>query len=263
MIMKQSRLVVLLTAASLLAIPHIAAAQDADDSDPWESVNRAIFDFNDTFDEYVLEPVSDAYQDVVPGEVREHVHKAFVNLGEPISAANQLLQGNFEDAGTTTLRFFTNSTAGVAGIFDITETQDANKQADFGQTLGSWGVDSGPYVVLPILGPSTARDTVGRAVDTFADPVYLYVKADDHTFSHPNWTWFGVKSAEAIDTRTQLSKALADLKKNSLDYYATIRSIFLQRRAAKVASARGECLPGDASGSISDYDTAAAEDNHR
>ncbi len=255
--MKLMHLPLLGLAIGLMALPSFALAQETSDVDPWESVNRVVFDFNQGVDYILLEPAAEAYDYVLPEFARNHVHNAIVNLNDPISAVNLVLQGRFEDAGITTLRFFTNSTAGIGGLFEITDSQNEDQQADFGQTLGSWGVGPGPYVVLPIFGPSSVRDTTGRVFDSFADPVNIYVSADNVRFADPYYFYIGRAGLTAIDTRSQLSKPIDDLKRNSFDFYATIRSVYMQRRAAKIA---GGDLQDTPTTSISDYDAAAAED---
>lgn len=224
-----------------LAMPAFAQSETA--NDPLEPFNRVVFGANRVLDHVILRPTAEAYRYVLPGEIRDHLHNAFTNLNNPISFVNLLLQARFYDAGVTAARFVANSTIGIGGLFDVTGSQDEDKQADFGQTLGSWGVDSGPYLVLPLFGPSTVRDTVGRVVDTFGDPVYYYVHYDDETFPHPNTAMLILDGASAVDTRSRIIRQIDDLERNSLDFYASVRSIYLQRRAAKIS---GEGLPSAA-----------------
>ena len=154
------------TIATLGAAPALAAEED-----PWEGVNRAVFRFNDTVDTYTLKPLAKGYQKVTPEFVEDGIGNVFSNLGDVIVLTNDLLQGKVRDAGIDTSRILFNTTFGVLGFFDVATRMGLHKNdEDFGQTLGAWGVDSGPYVVLPLLGPSTVRDAIGRVPDAFLEP---------------------------------------------------------------------------------------------
>ena len=147
--------------AMLAAAPALAAEED-----PWEGVNRAVFRFNDTVDTYTLKPLAQGYQKVTPGFLEDGIGNVFSNLGDVVVLTNDLLQGKVRDAGIDTSRILFNTTFGVLGFFDVATRMGLHKNdEDFGQTLGIWGVDAGPYLVLPALGPSNLRDAVGTAVD--------------------------------------------------------------------------------------------------
>ena len=192
--------------------------------DPIEPVNRAIFIVNDQVDTYLLRPLAFAYGWVTPAPVRLAVRRAFVNLGSPARFANDLLQLEIEDAGETGARFLINSSVGIAGLFDVAENIGLpHHPSDFGQTLHSYGVGAGPYIMVPIMGPTTLRDGAGGIVDTVFDP-----------FDYMLNTWpegLALDAAEGLVKREELFVVLDDTKANSVDYYAGIQALYYQSRA--------------------------------
>lgn len=153
--------------------------------DPWEGFNRGVYKFNAAFDTYVFLPVIDAYETVTPEFVRTGISNFFTNIGEITTFANEVLQFRFEEAGMTVFRFVANSTVGFLGFFDVTSHEGISRtKEDFGQTLGVWGAGEGPFLVLPILGPSNVRDAAGFAADTaafaLADPLSLSSFQTEH-----------------------------------------------------------------------------------
>jgi len=194
-----------------------------DTNDPFESVNRDIFDFNLALDRNVVRPVAQAYREV-PEPVRDGIHNLLVTLGAPVIFANDLLQGQIDRAGDTLTRLLINLTAGVGGFFDVARTQGGveSHEADFGQTLGVWGVGEGPYLMLPIFGPSNPRDAVARAAGAFMDPLQYVTGFVGEGVAR------GVTSA--VDQRERNLETIDELERTSLDYYATIRSLYRQRR---------------------------------
>ena len=147
-------------------------------NDPLEPTNRAIFSFNQEVDTYFLRPVAQGYRFAVPRYGRDRVSDFLDNLKTPLYLANDLLQGNFTMAGATIERFLLNTTFGVAGLMDVADPLGIpGHQSDFGQTMGVWGVGEGPYLVLPLFGPSNPRDAVGMAVESFGDPLDIYLQA--------------------------------------------------------------------------------------
>ena len=211
--------------AALTASCAGPSAQEADD--PFEPVNRAVFGFNMFADEWVLEPVARGYRAVAPAPVRRSVANFLGNLRSPVIFANDLLQGERERAGTTLGRFMINSTLGVFGLFDPASAFGHYPHyEDLGQTLGVYGVSSGPYLVLPLLGPSNARDAVGRAGDYFIDPLNQCCITTDERLA-----LFGTG---AVSDREANIELFDDLKANSIDLYATIRTVYAQRRAADI-----------------------------
>ena len=163
---------ILLLALALAGASGCASVPNPDPSDPLEGFNRSVYRFNDAFDRAVAKPVATAYKEVLPNPVRNGVRNFFSNIADLLIGANNLLQGKPEEALTDWMRFAVNTTFGVVGIADWATDMGLDKHnEDFGQTLGRWGVGSGPYVVLPFLGPSDVRDSVGTALDMYIDPV--------------------------------------------------------------------------------------------
>lgn len=198
--------------------------------DPFEPVNRAIFTFNQGVDYVLLNPLVEIYRFIVPDPLRIAVGNVLSNLKSPIYLANELLQGDLEDAGTVTQRFVFNTFTGFGGILDTASWEGITYEPeDFGQTLAVWGVDAGPYLVLPVLGPSNARDTVGLVADMAMDPVNWYIWNNDK--DDLGTIRLGATLLTAKDNVYDLQQ---DLKANSLDYYAAVRSVMTQRRNALI-----------------------------
>jgi phospholipid-binding lipoprotein MlaA len=210
-----------------------AVTDDAGPNDPAEATNRKIFGINMAIDHNVTKPVATAYKADVPVELRHGVHNFATNLGEPKVLINDLLQGNFKRALNTTGRFVLNSTVGLAGLFDAAVTIGMpHHDADFGQTLGVWGVKPGPSVQLPLFGSSNVRDSAGSVFDLVANPLVAI----------PATPMVAIAAAGAggggVDARASVLDASNDLEKHSLDYYATLRSVSAQHREAVVAEGR-------------------------
>lgn len=216
-----------ITAAALAAALGTFAPAHAQVSDPLEPMNRAIFNFNEKFDQYVFKPVAETYVKVVPSLVRRGVSNVFGNISDAFSAANNLLQGKREPLGNDLGRVLVNTTFGLGGIFDIAGEAGVEKSGeDFGQTLGWWGLGPGPYLVIPILGPSDVRDAVGLGVHAYFDPVNNYVE--------PESAMWGVNVLRAVDTRAGLLGTENLVAGAALDRYTFIRSAYLQRRRSLV-----------------------------
>jgi phospholipid-binding lipoprotein MlaA len=224
-----------------------AAAEDTDsEHDPGEPVNRAIFKANVAADHAVMRPVAQAYVDHVPEGVQKGIHNVVQNLKEPAVAVNDMLQGNAKQAWQSVERLAVNSTVGVAGIFDVANQLGVPPhKADFGQTLAVWGVGEGPFVELPLLGPSNARDTVGTVVDLAMNPL-TFVGGAPATYAS-----IGTGGANVVDTRAQHLHDLDELERNSLDYYATLRSVYRQHREAAINAARRPQQPPEGQVDIS------------
>lgn len=198
------------------------ATSGGNPADPLEPFNRAMFSFNDTVDGAVLKPVAQGYRSVVPGVIRTGVSNFFSNLEDAWTCVNNLFQGKFEDGAEDLGRFIFNSTFGLAGIFDFATGAGFQKHnEDFGQTLGKWGVGSGPYLVLPLLGPSTARDGLALLVDTQADLVFRIDGVPTHNVLY---------GTRAISNRTNLLDASIVLEAAALDKYSFVRDAWMQRR---------------------------------
>jgi phospholipid-binding lipoprotein MlaA len=210
-----------------------SAADADDDNDPAEPVNRAIFKANLAADHAVIRPVAQAYVDHVPDAVRQGVHNVVQNLQEPATAVNDLLQGHVAQAGQSVGRLAVNTTVGAGGVFDVAKKWGLPPHsADFGQTLAVWGVGEGPFVELPLLGPSNPRDALGTAVDLALNPL-TYVGGAPATYAT-----VATGGANVVDTRAQHLKDLDELERNSLDYYAELRSVYRQHRDAEIAAAK-------------------------
>ena len=212
-------------------------------NDPLEPLNREIFDFNLFLDRILLKPVAQAYVAVVPEEGRDAVRHFLDNLNEPIVFGNNVLQGEFKRAHDTLARFLMNSTFGLGGVLDLASKDGLEKQSgDFGQTLYSWGVPDGPYLVLPIFGPSNPRDAVGMGVDGYADPW-------DRLATNYHYWYAGVVrgAVDGIDQRARNLDNLDQIQRNAIDFYAELRSLFRQHRASELR--HGEPAP------IPDLDT--------
>lgn len=225
-------LVALLAAPLLAGCVTTPGGVSEAELDRFEKTNRAIYAFNKGVDTAVLKPVTQGYRAVVPGIARRGVSNALDNVDEPLSFINAVLQGKFKAAFRAVDRFMINSTFGVAGLFDHATEMGLHKQEeDFGQTLAAWGVGSGPYIMLPLLGPSTLRDTVGFGVDSVTDP---WPKFQKHVAGLNGTERIGVTAGEAIDLRSRLIDTADPLLATALDEYATVRAAYLQQRLSDI-----------------------------
>jgi len=214
-----------LAAGLTLSVP--AAAQNNEDTtnDPFEEVNRVFFEIHNGIDKLILIPVARVYRFVVPEPGRQGIRNFLRNLNSPVIFANDLLQGEPERAGTTLARFGINSTLGVGGLFDPATSMGFERHyEDFGQTLGVHGVSEGPYIFLPLFGPSPPRDLVGRVVDTAMDPI-TWVGGDDFQYFK-----YGRTALRVLDLREQNLETLDEIERTSIDYYAAVRSLYRQSR---------------------------------
>ena len=229
-------------------------AEEEDFNDPLEDTNRAIFDFNQMVDRNVLVPVAKAYRTVLPDVVRDSLRDFLHNLRAPLIFANDALQGDFERAGETFARFTLNSTLGVGGLIDVAGRwgQLPYHEQDLGVTFGVWGVPEGPYLVVPVLGPSNPRDLSGQVAEGFGDPFNYIVTGNPYTLY---WIPFVRGGVSGVDQRSRYIETLADIERTSLDYYATIRSLYRQRRAALIRGEKEQNLPPPASFSRNDNPT--------
>lgn len=217
-----SRLTAVLTVVALSGCAG-TAVQDRNPEDPWEGFNRKVFAFNEVLDRYALKPVAQGYDFVTPDPVQTGVGNFFSNLGEIRTTINSVLQGKPGNAGIATGRFLLNSTLGFAGVLDVaTDMELTGNREDFGQTLAVWGVGEGPYLVLPLLGPSTVRDTSGLPADIYTSPL-AYVNDDKVTYS-----------LAALDVVATRASYLDQEKLITGDRYAFLRDTYLQRRRFEV-----------------------------
>ena len=210
-----------------------------DDNDPLEGLNRGIFEFNRVVDGVFLKPMAQIYRGVLPQFAQDSVRSFLRNLRSPLVLANDVLQGDIDRAGTTIGRFVINSTLGILGLWDVaSEFGMPHHDEDFGQTLAVWGVGEGFYLMLPILGPSNPRDVVGLAAEIYADPVNIYLRNED--LEYLTYVRAGLRS---IDARARSIEVLDELERNSLDYYAAIRSLYRQQRANEIRNRKSDTEP--------------------
>ncbi len=225
-------------------------SEDRHPDDPWESYNRAVFEINQDFDESLLRPAAVQYQRL-PQPVQTGVGNFFSNLNDFTVLFNNLLQGNLENAASDTGRIMFNSTFGLFGLIDVASPMGLDKNnEDFGQTLGAWGVARGPYLQLPFLGPSTARDAPARLVDGYTSPLYHTNLRDDHT----GW-WIGLIALDVVDMRAGLIPTERMLAQLSDDPYIAMRQGYLQRRDFLVRGGRPD---GEADAMLDELDELEA-----
>jgi phospholipid-binding lipoprotein MlaA len=229
----------------LLASPAVRAA-DGPDADPWESANRRVFAFNEAADRLVIKPVAKGYVRALPQGARDALRNFVQNLGEPAVLLNNLLQGQFRRAAVTADRIALNSTFGLAGFLDLAAAAGHRHEVgDLGQTLHVWGVPEGPYVVIPLVGPSNPRDAVGLGVQAFVDP-FRFISSNNHfTLAESN----APAVVRGIDLRARNLDTLDAVRKDSIDFYASLRSLFRQNREAEL---RGDDAPAPAAAGLYD-----------
>lgn len=210
-------------------------AQARELNDPYESTNRFFYKIDDGLDTYVLRPVAVAYRAVVPGAVRRPVHNLLDNLVNPVRFANDVIQGKPRRAGDTLMRFVINTTAGAGGLFDVAEKVGYKRHStDFGVTLALWGVGEGPFLFLPVLGPSNPRDATGYGVDVGLDPL-TYA-----TFGGSTALELGRYGLRTVDERERLIDPIDSVKRTALDPYATFRSLYRQNRQSEIDETRAD-----------------------
>jgi phospholipid-binding lipoprotein MlaA len=226
--MKSSRATLLAT-AFLASLSAPSFAQNQQVNDPIEPVNRGIFAINELLDTILIKPIVVTYNTVIPKPIRTGIGNVFSNLDDVFIGANHVLQGHGKDAGTSFGRVIVNSTVGLGGLIDIASMNGLQKgEGDFGQTLGVWGVGAGPYIVLPVLGPSNARDTVGRAARIASDP---------RTYMPKAWS-YSLTGAEYVQMRADNAENADMVDKFSFDKYSFTRSLYMQRRNSLVTSGK-------------------------
>src|SRR5579871_3089771 len=223
----------LLLMAGCATVPRdpAARAEFRANNDPIEPLNRKIFAFNLGVDRVLIKPLAKGYRWAVPDWIRDTVRRIVDNLNEPVTMVNCLLQARLKSAAITGGRFIVNSTFGAGGIADLTTDWEMPKQVgDFGQTLWSWGMPEGPYLVVPIFGPSNPRDGIGQGIDVYIDP-FRYEPLNDN---YPDAVTTGRIIADGVDQRERNLDALDEIQRESIDYYASLRSLYRQNRAAEL-----------------------------
>jgi len=240
-------LIIISLSPNLLAAAADEVKTDSDDFettivedeiyDPLEGINRAVFGFNNVADRAILEPVAKGYKKL-PTPIQSGLGNFIKNLKLPLVAVNQLLQGQGKNAVESTGRFFVNSTIGIFGLIDVADNIGLEqKEEDFGQTLATWGVGDGFYVVLPLFGPSNLRDTAGMVMTMMTDPVNAYATSQGEAWAIPVRT-----AVNAVDQRSKIIDEVNALRDNSVDYYAAVRSSYYQNRKAAIMNTDDDVL---------------------
>ncbi|MCW8836155.1 MAG: VacJ family lipoprotein [Rhodospirillales bacterium] len=216
---------------------YLAAAdqtQEAQANDPLEGLNRGLFWVYQLVDTWFIEPAAIFYKDVLPPIIQNGIRNVLNNLRSPVVFANDLLQGDIDRAGVTLKRFVINSTVGIAGLRDQAGEWGIYRHSeDFGQTLAIWGMPEGPFIMLPVIGPTNPRDIVGLVVDFLADPLNRWA---DNT--HREWITYSRSSGTATELRAANYDSLQEMERTSLDYYATLRSLYRQHRAHEIKNGK-------------------------
>ena len=207
--------------------------------DCFETVNRATFKFNHVLDNVIFEPAAKGYRKL-PSQIRTGTSNVLTNLSSLITVPNNILQGDFKIAGINTGRFAINTTVGILGIFDVAKKIGFSEyvKEDYGQTFGTWGIGAGCYVVLPVLGPSTVRDTFGSFVNVIGGDPWYNASADGNNHYLSDSDYMITKVLGGIDFRAKNLESLDNLEKNSMDFYASIRSLYLQDRQQKISNSK-------------------------
>ena len=233
--MRFKKSIILVSTCLLLLNSNLRAETE---KECFENVSRVIFKFNKSFDKAILRPIAVGYNKL-PKSIRNGTGNFTSNIGTLLTVPNHILQGQWKLAGESSASFVINSTIGILGFANPAEKMGfKNQQEDVGQTLGAYGFGGGCYFVLPILGPSTVRDSVGMIADTFVDP-FAHVTIREHellSISGTDVDYYSVVGAEAVDFRASNIENLDSLEKNSIDMYAALKSLYLQNRAKKIGN---------------------------
>ena len=227
-----------LVIGNFLIISNAYASEKYTTNECFEGVSRGIFKVNMGLDKAIFKPIAKGYR-ALPMPIRLGTSNAVENLRSLLTLSNNLLQGDWQLAGNTAGRFAINSTVGILGFLDPAEKMGFEKKSreDFGQTLAIWGSGSGCYFVLPLLGPTTARDAVGLLGNTFLDPVYQIThntEVMDRSYSEHNYWYY--KGTDGVDFRSKNIESIDSLEKNSIDFYASVKSLYLQNRLQKISN---------------------------
>ena len=207
--------------------------------DCFENLNRGTFALNQGLDKAILKPVAKAYRSL-PSPVRIGTNNVLVNLSSLITIPNNILQGELKTAGVNTGRFIVNTTIGILGIFDVANKMGFSEyeKEDYGQTLGVWGVGAGCYIVLPVLGPSTLRDTTGSFINVVGGDPYYNVSTHGNNEYLDRSDYMLTKTLTAVDFRAKNLETIDNLEKNSMDFYASVKSLYIQDRQRKILNSK-------------------------
>lgn len=215
-------------------IPTSAHAQDEEIWDPLEPMNRGVFWFNDKFDIYFMEPLARGYKNVLPDPVETSITHFFENIRYPLYLVSDILQFKFDQALYHTTRFLVNTTVGVGGLFDVATGQDLPaRYEDIGIAFGRWGINSGPYLVIPFIGPSNLRDFTGKVGESFVLPMN-YIQYGQSSYSTKMLVEGSLHGLDALETRARLLQAVEAAKESSLDYYLFVQSAYYQVRGNQI-----------------------------
>ena len=232
---------------SLMLASNVNAGTDGENSlsnkspkqvkDCFEGINRTTFKFNQVLDNVIFEPVAKGYRKL-PSPVRTGTSNVLTNLSSLITIPNNFLQGEFKTAGINTGRFAVNTTIGILGIFDVADKMGFSEyvKEDYGQTLGTWGVGPGCYVVLPVLGPSTVRGAIGSFINVLGGDPYYNASTHGNNEYLSKSLYMKTKVVSGVDFRAKNLETIENLEKNSLDFYASVRSLYLQDRQQKISN---------------------------
>ena len=224
----------------ILLIFQITGCATHQNKDPLENFNRAVYKFNDVADNAIIKPVSKGYKNIAPKFVVKGINNFFNNIRDVITIINELLQGKVEYAANDTGRVLVNSTIGLLGFVDVHSISGGERRKeDFGQTLGSWGFGEGCYLVLPVLGPSTARDAIGSLGNYMGGDAWYNVTVRNDTQFFSDFDYYASKGVEGVDFRAKNFDDINNLEENSIDFYASVKSLYLQDRRKKILNATG------------------------
>ena len=240
---KRIKTIVYTVALVLAFSSHAFASEKYTANECFEKFSRGTLKFNQALDKAIFKPVAKGYR-ALPVPIRTGSSNFIENLRSLLTFSNNVLQGDLKGAGNTAGRFAINTTVGILGVFDPASKMGFEKKSreDFGQTLGVWGADTGCYFVLPVLGPTTARDALGMVGNVFIDPVYQLthgaetdiIVGNENVGEH---NYYIYKGADAVDFRSKNIESIDSLEKNSIDFYASVKSLYLQNRAQKISNA--------------------------
>jgi len=232
---------------TIMLISNVSADTDGENNlskkkpeqvkDCFEKINRATFKFNQTLDGFIFEPIAKVYR-VLPSPVRAGTSNVLDNISNLVTIPNNILQGDFKKAGENTGRFVINTTLGVLGIFDVAKVIGLTEyeKEDYGQTFGAMGIGEGCYVVLPVLGPSTVRDTAGSLVSLLGGDAWYNITVRQDTQYVADFDYYASRAGSGIDFRAKNINSIDNLEKNSIDFYASVRSLYLQDRQQKISN---------------------------
>tara|TARA_A100000164_G_scaffold374222_1_gene406819 strand:- start:1762 stop:2544 length:783 start_codon:yes stop_codon:yes gene_type:complete len=238
------KLLIYLTIINLLSFNSFAGTDGAKDlsnkksgevKDCFEGINRGVFAFNQALDQIIIEPIAKGYR-YLPSPIRSGTSNVLSNISLVVTIPNNVLQGDLGLAGKNTARFVVNSTVGILGIFDPAAKLGLNdyEKEDWGQTFGKWGVGSGCYIVLPVLGPSTLRDATASLINYSGGNAWYNITVDEDTHYVSDFDYYASRGMTGVDFRAKNIESFDNLEKNSLDFYASVKSLYLQDRIRKI-----------------------------